>query len=190
MPDRDEDGADSPPGRARGPGDRPPVLLDVMCGKLATYLRFCGYDAAYALDRGAEADDRLLSLAAAEGRTLITRDRELADRAPGADPAVEAVLLTERDPLDQLRELDAAGFPVELAAEPSRCGACNGPVERVGAGGDDGDGGPDGFPPADRPGYVPDDVGVDRPGWRCTDCGRWFWKGGHWDDVAARLGGI
>jgi len=33
-------------------------------------------------------------------------------------------------------------------------------------------------------------VGVDRPGWRCTDCGQWFWKGGHWADVAARLDGL
>ena len=176
------------PDRARGaagpPTDsRPPVLLDVMCGKLATYLRICGYDAAYALDRGIEADDRLRSLAASEGRVLLTRDRALADRAPNGDPAVDAVLLTERDVLDQLRELDAAGFPVELADEPARCGSCNGPVERVASPEADG-------LPGDRPDYVPDDVGTDRPGWRCADCGQWFWKGGHWEDVAARLEGI
>ena len=173
----DGGGGDASDGSGSFAGDRPPVLLDVMCGKLATYLRLCGYDAAYALDRGVEADDRLLSLAAAEDRVLLTRDRELAARAPGADPAVDAVLLTERDVLDQLRKL-AAGFPVELAAELTRCGSCNGGVERVGAGAD---------PVPDRPDYVPDDVGSERPGWRCTDCGQWFWKGGHWDDVAARL---
>jgi uncharacterized protein with PIN domain len=168
--------------------DRPRVLLDAMCGKLATYLRMCGYDAAYALDRGVEADDRLLSLAAAEDRTLITRDRQLAARA------ADALCLTERDVLDQLREVAAAGFPVELAAEPSRCGACNGPVERVGPAGAD-------VASADRPEYVPDDVGAPpagdassddadadpRPAWRCRECGRWFWKGGHWESVATRL---
>jgi uncharacterized protein with PIN domain len=172
---------DAPDGSGPSGGGKPPILLDVMCGKLATYLRLCGYDAAYALDRGVEADDRLLALAAAEDRVLLTRDRELAARAPGADPAVDAVRLTERDVLDQLRELDAAGLPVELADEPSRCGSCNGRVERVGAG-------EEGV--ADRPEYVPDDVGADRPGWRCTECGQWFWKGGHWDDVAARLEGL
>ncbi|QUO47505.1 Mut7-C RNAse domain-containing protein [Halorubrum ruber] len=183
MPNREGDGGDgdTPPDDADpSTRDRPPVLLDVMCGKLATYLRICGYDAAYALDRGIEADDRLLSLAAAEGRVLLTRDRELADRAPSADPAVDAVPLTERDVLDQLRELDAAGLPVELADEPTRCGACNGPVERVASPETDGS-------PVDRPDYVPDDVGPGRPGWRCADCGQWFWKGGHWNDVAARL---
>jgi len=169
----------------------PRVLLDAMCGKLATYLRMCGYDAAYALDRGVEADDRVLSLAADEGRLLVTRDRELAARAADRDPG--AVLLTERDVLDQLREVAAAGLPVALAAEPTRCGECNGPVERVGPEGADVD-------PDDRPEYVPDDVGASpaadsdsaadagpRPAWRCRDCGRWFWKGGHWESVAARL---
>ncbi|TKX85563.1 hypothetical protein EXE43_12980 [Halorubrum sp. SS5] len=175
------DGGDAPDGPGPAAGGNPPVLLDVMCGKLATYLRLCGYDAAYALDRGVEADDRLLDLAVDEGRTLITRDRDLAARADAADGSPEAVLLTERDVLDQLREFDAAGFAVELADEPSRCGSCNGPVERVDAEADPA--------PAERPDYVPDDVGADRPGWRCVECGQWFWKGGHWDDAAARLDG-
>ncbi|EMA69827.1 hypothetical protein C461_01671 [Halorubrum aidingense JCM 13560] len=168
------------------PTDDPPrVLLDAMCGKLATYLRMCGYDAAYALDRGVEADDQVLSLAAAEDRTLFTRDRELAARA------ADALLLTERDVLDQLREVAAAGYPVELAAEPRRCGACNGPVERVDAAGVDVD-------PGDRPDYVPDDVAAPsatesvphadpRPAWRCRDCRRWFWKGSHWESVGDRI---
>jgi len=176
MPTEGSAGDDEP----TADGGTPRVLLDVMCGKLATYLRMCGYDAAYALDRGVEADDRLLSLAADEERTLITRDRELAARAD------DAVLLTERDVLDQLRELAAAGYPVALADEPTRCGACNGRVERVDAeGGDDGvdaEGGDDGD--ADPPEYVPNDR---RPAWRCRDCGRWFWKGSHWESVADRL---
>ena len=190
--------SDSDPDSGSDPSPSPPrVLLDVMCGKLSTYLRMCGYDAAYALDRGIEDDDRLRSLSAAEDRTLITRDRELASRAD------DALCLTERDVLDQLREIVAAGYPVELAAEPTRCGACNGPVERVGV---------DESAAVDRPEYVPDDVGRPvedgssdaapsgddgpsgdaapteaRLAWRCLDCGRWFWKGGPWDDVAARL---
>jgi|AntRauTorcE11898_2_1112593.scaffolds.fasta_scaffold00005_66 uncharacterized protein with PIN domain len=181
------DGGDAG-GESTGDPDPPRVLLDAMCGKLATYLRMCGYDAAYALDRGVEADDRILSIADAEDRILITRDRRLAARAD------DALCLTERDVLDQFREVAAAGFPVELASEPTRCGACNGPVERVDPAGTD-------IGPDDRPEYVPDDVGASpagdasggdpdadpRPAWRCRDCGRWFWKGGHWESVAARL---
>jgi len=36
-------------------------LLDVMLGKLATYLRMCGYDTLYALEEDIEADDGSVS---------------------------------------------------------------------------------------------------------------------------------
>lgn len=151
------------------PETRDRLLLDAMLGKLATYLRMCGYDAAYALDRGAEADDAVLGLAVSEDRLLLTRDQHLANRTP------ESVLLTERDVTEQLRELAAAGFPLRLPAEPSRCGSCNGPVERV-------------EPPARTPEYAPDPS--DERVWRCGDCGQYFWKGSHWDAVAATLDGL
>lgn len=143
-----------------------PLVLDAMLGKLATYLRMCGYDAAYALDRDAEADDALLALAETEGRRLVTRNRELAERAP------DAVLLTERAVEDQLRELAAAGFELELSDEPVHCGTCNAPVERV-----------DRTEPT--PEYAPDPA--ETPVWRCRDCGQHFWKGSHWEDMADTL---
>ncbi|WP_430505266.1 Mut7-C RNAse domain-containing protein [Haloparvum sp. PAK95] len=160
MADGETDGA--------GPADRTPestpLLLDVMCGTLATYLRMCGYDAVYALDRDVEADERIREIAAAEDRTVLTRDEELAARAD------DAVLLTERDPLDQLRELREDGFQVELDETPSRCGRCNGRLRRLPA-------------DAERPDYAPDEG----PVWRCRDCGQCFWKGSHWERVEDRL---
>jgi len=146
--------------------DRDPLVLDAMLGKLATYLRMCGYDAAYALDRDAEADEDLLALAETEGRRLVTRDEDLARTVE------DAVLLTERAVEDQLRELLAAGFELELSEEPVRCGTCNAPVERV-----------DRTEPT--PEYAPDPAEIDT--WRCRDCGRHFWKGSHWADVADQI---
>ncbi|PSP63037.1 hypothetical protein BRC76_03605, partial [Halobacteriales archaeon QH_8_67_36] len=128
--------------------ERDPLVLDTMLGKLATYLRMCGYDTAYALDRGAEADDALLALAETEGRRLVTRDKGLARRVP------DAVLLTKRDVSDQLRELSAAGFELELSDEPVHCGTCNAPVERVGR-------------TEPTPEYAPDPNETDI--WRCRD---------------------
>jgi uncharacterized protein with PIN domain len=153
------DAADARPGTDR-------LLLDVMLGKLAVYLRMCGYDAADAGDRGVEADDRLRRLAAAEDRRLLTRDRALAARTDGA------VLLTEQDVVDQLAELRTAGFALALDETPARCGRCNGAVEAV----------PPGAP---TPDYAPSPAATDC--WRCPDCGQVFWKGSHWDRVARAL---
>jgi hypothetical protein len=184
--DVDRGGVDRrPDDRIVTPGDR--LLLDAMLGKLATYLRMCGYDAAYALDRDVEADDDLLSLAGAEDRRIVTRDRSLAERAPGA------VLVTSPEVLDQLRELRDEGFDVSLAEKPTRCGRCNGPIEPV-AFDDSGpervdESSPEGTDVArsgarDRPAYVPDDAD---PVWRCRECGQHFWRGSHWADVRERL---
>lgn len=136
-----------------------------MCGKLAVYLRMCGYDTAYALDRGLEADDQILALVREEGRTLLTRDRQLAARADG-------VLLTDRSVEGQLRELRDAGLSLALDDEPAYCGTCNGPLATVG-------------PEEPTPEYAPDPRDTDV--WRCRDCGQYFWKGSHWDRVERTL---
>jgi len=140
-------------------------LCDAMCGSLARLLRMCGHDAAYTLDRGVEADDAVLALARDEDRVLLTRDRALASRVP------DAVLLTSRDVDEQLSAVAAAGYDLTLD-EPTRCGACNGPLERVPAGAET---------PADVP--DPDAESV----WRCRDCGQCFWRGSHWADLRERL---
>ncbi|KAB1198911.1 hypothetical protein GJR99_05645 [Haloferax sp. MBLA0078] len=139
-----------------------------MLGKLATYLRMCGYDAAYAMDEtgGDPGDDRLLARARDENRVLLTRDVSLAETAD------RSVLLAGRTPLDQLHELESVGFHVELDERPARCGSCNGEVELL----------PDGDP---VPEYAPDPTETDL--WRCRDCGQVFWRGSHWRDVESRL---
>jgi uncharacterized protein with PIN domain len=150
-------------------------LLDAMCGGLDAYLRICGHDAAFALDRGVEADNAVLALARAEDRRLVTRDRQLATQADGS------LLLTERDPVDQLVELATAGVDLTPDPERARCRRCNGRLDPVSA--------------ADEtPEYVPADVAdaAASPGeraslWRCVDCGQYFWRGSHWERVEQTL---
>lgn len=154
-------------------------LLDVMLGKLATYLRMCGHDAAYALDRqgatgseaeavtGIEDDGALLALACEERRRLVTRDVDLAARAD------DVILVSATDIDGQLRELDGAGVDLSLD-RPERCGRCNGRVEPV-------DGG-------ETPDYAPDPG--ERHVWRCRACGQHYWKGSHWADVRERLANV
>jgi uncharacterized protein with PIN domain len=63
----------------------------------------------------------------------------------------------------QLRELAEVGFSFELD-EPSRCSVCNGTLTETDT----------------RDDEVPEDV---ERAWRCSDCGKTYWKGSHWDDV-------
>lgn len=144
-------------------------LLDAMVGKLATYLRMCGHDAAYALDRGVEGDAELAELAREEDRTLVTRDVDLARHVE------DAILVRSREVTGQLDELREAGVDLSLSDPPRRCGSCNGPLERV-----PGD--------APTPEYAPDPVST--AVWRCRDCGQHFWKGSHWEDVRRRLADV
>ena len=150
-----------------------------MLGKLATYLRMCGYDAAYVLDERASGrgettqppvddptDDEILRRARESDRTLLTRDVDLAGRAE------DAVLLSARDVSEQLRELRDAGYALSLADPPTRCGACNGKLRAVDA--------RESLPPD-----APDPAETDC--WRCRACGQVFWKGSHFEDVAATL---
>ena len=161
------DPAESSPSPPGGDAETGRFLADVMLGKLATYLRMCGYDTVYAGERGIEADDRLRDLAREESRTLLTRDVELATRT-------EHALLVESLAVDdQLEELREAGVRPALEEHPSRCGRCNGRLERVPS-------------DAETPAYAPDPDDVDC--WRCRACGQYFWKGSHWDRVSETLG--
>lgn len=138
-------------------------LLDVMLGKLATYLRMCGYDTLYALDDGIEADAAIRERAQASGRTLVTRDRDLAASTEGA------ILLESREIEAQLAALRTHGIEIDLPPEPERCSVCNGRVVAI----DD----------VERPAHAPDGVAV----WQCRACGQFFWKGSHWESVQATI---
>lgn len=145
--------------------DETQILLDVMCGGLRSILRMVGYDTADALERGIEADDAIKTLAESEGRVLLTRDEALAQRTPNA------ILLRSKDTDEGLGELASHGFDLTLSV-PRRCSACNARVVEL-------------EPDASTPDYAPDPA--DQRSWRCTECGRVYWTGSHWDDVENRL---
>jgi uncharacterized protein len=157
------------PGRAGSPAvSGPRWIADEMVGHLARYLRFVGCDTEYV--RGL-ADDEIVVRASAERRVLVTRDRALARRVPGA------ILLTSLAVEGQWRELRSAcpELPTEVRFE--RCTECNGalrpatPAERADEGA--------GLPPAVRAGAS--------PLYRCEACGHAYWDGTHSRDVRERL---
>lgn len=144
-------------------------LVDVMCGGVVSYLRMCNYDTVYAADCGLEADDDTLAVARESDRTIVTRDRALANRTD------KSILLESRDVTDQLAELATAGLNLTLADEPEFCGRCNGPLERA-------------DPAVMTPEYAPDPA--ERDVWICRDCGQHFWRGSHWERVAETLSDV
>ena len=98
--------------------------LDVHLGKLARYLRLLGFDTLYRNDYG---DAELAALAGADGRVLLTRDRDLLKRAV----VTHGYYVRATDPRRQVEEvverLDLYG-----AIQPfRRCARCNGLLATV-----------------------------------------------------------
>lgn len=143
------------------------LVADAMLGRVARWLRALGHDVVFdeTLD-----DPDLARLAAAGGRTLLTRDRRLCEDR--GDPEW-CILLEARKPAPQLRELDRRlglfrpGWKDRLF---SRCLVCNTPLVQA---------------PFDRVRErLPDAVRADpvarAAGFRrCPGCDRVFWEGSH-----------
>jgi len=148
----------------------PRFIADEMVGRLARYLRIVGCDTTYA--RGVS-DDDILRLALAEGRVILTRDRDLAARSK------RAVLLRSPYLTDQWRAVRAAFPEVPQDLHFTRCTECNGELVRVEvpSGGTSGEG-----IPWDR-------VREGLPLYRCGTCGHYYWEGSHTADVRARIAG-
>lgn len=140
-------------------------VLDVHLGKLARYLRLLGFDAEY----GNGWDDaEILGISNSRNSIILTRDRQLLKRS-----AVERGMhIRNSDPFRQtvevLRRLDLWD-----EMEPfTRCMACNGIIAEV----------------MDEKEYscffegLPPRVKIwCREIYRCSGCGKIYWKGSHYD---------
>ena len=97
-------------------------IADRMLGTLTRYLRFMGYDtlSANSLEAGGTREDTaLLGIARAEGRILLTRDRELAKRG-----GEMAVYVEGDDVMAQIRALCSLGL-IRPVVVMDRCSLCN-----------------------------------------------------------------
>jgi len=158
-------------GKTGGDSGKPPrFLCDHMLGSLARWLRFLGYDTMYpeAMD-----DTKLLKLARAEGRFLLTRDIELSERA-GKDGMLVKSIELEGQLRVVKRELH---LDLDDARLLTRCSLCNTPLEDV--------------PKARVKGMVPEAVFERQEEfWRCPGCGQLYWPGSHYDKIREKLGAL
>ncbi|MFQ5972291.1 MAG: DUF5615 family PIN-like protein [Alphaproteobacteria bacterium] len=146
------------------------LICDEMLIGLARWLRAAGYDTRMC-PSGAE-DVAVLELAAIEGRTLLTRDRQILRQAGHR----HAVLLLESESLeDQARELVRRLDVDWLNAPFTRCIIDNARLRSAAVGA-----------LAKVPGTARSRGGPHRS---CPSCGRVYWPGSHHRRMRARLRG-
>lgn len=140
-------------------------VADAHLGGLAHLLRLAGFDTLY---NNHFADDEIETLAAAEGRIVLSRDRELLKRRT----ITHGCYVRALKPQVQLRELydrlDLAGSTHAFRL----CLSCNAPLHRIAK--------------ADVRGRVPEGVYERQAQFvACDVCQRIFWEGSHWKRMQA-----
>lgn len=99
-------------------------ILDVHLGKLAKYLRMCGFDSAYQNDYD---DGEIVRISLEENRIILTRDIGLLK----LKSVSHGYFIRNQDSKAQLAEL-LKHFDLHQAIDPfKRCTKCNGKLERV-----------------------------------------------------------
>jgi hypothetical protein len=144
------------------------LLADSMLGSLGRWLRLLGYDTAMA---GSEPDWQIVRQARAEGRVVLTRDRELARRQ-----GVHALLVSE-DGLDAQLAQTVRDLSLPQPQPGTRCLHCNASLQPAGR--------------ADVAGDVPPYVLQTQETFRrCPVCRRVYWRGTHWLKIEERTAAL
>jgi uncharacterized protein with PIN domain len=146
-------------------------IADRMLGTLTRYLRFMGYDtlSANSLAAGDTREDTaLLGIARAEGRILLTRDRELARRG-----GEMAVFVEGDDVMAQIRMLHSLGLITPIVAM-DRCSLCNTELR------------PATTAEVEEADYVPEER-VSIEFFLCPACHKLYWMGSHGRNLVASL---
>ncbi|ADB57408.1 Mut7-C RNAse domain-containing protein [Archaeoglobus profundus] len=144
-------------------------ICDRMLKRLAIWLRLFGYDTLYAGDIEVEGDEDSFLINEFRDRILLTRDRELYNRAKGIRP----VFLIRSNRLEeQLKELKVLGLRYELRMD--RCSICNTPLRK----------------PSDKEALevmkregIREDLREKFELWYCERCKKLYWMGGHWRNM-------
>jgi uncharacterized protein with PIN domain len=151
---------------------QPRFACDAMLGSLARWLRAAGYDAFW--QEGID-DWDLIRLARAEGRILVSCDTGIFRVGIVRDGEVPSLQmphgLTTREQLALV--LEKLGLPV---LSP-RCMACGGELAEATREQVAGLVPPRSFAWASR-------------FWQCRGCGKPFWEGSHWRNIASVLDGL
>jgi uncharacterized protein with PIN domain len=140
-------------------------LADHMLGSLARWLRFFGFDTAYP---EVQPDAKLIEIAQREGRTILTRDKELA-----STKEVDTLYIKSVDLEMQLVQV-LEKYDLKIDCTFSRCSLCNSilsPVKK-----------------SEVKGKVPEKVFLmQNEFWKCQECKKYYWHGTHYKGIKAKI---
>lgn len=149
---------------------RTAFVVDVNLGRLARYLRMCGFDASY---RNDYRDRDVAGISAREQRIVLTRDRRLLHHKS----ITHGYWVRATDPREQLSEV-IHRFDLAARIRPfRRCLDCNGPVS-----------------PVDKHSIIHQLEPLTRKYYeefyQCRDCGKVYWRGSHYEHMLQRFGAV
>ena len=146
-------------------------IVDNNVGKLAKWLRIMGYDA---LLFSGEDDGRMVKVALAQNRVILTKDREVMKRRLVTSGKLKAILIEGDDVEAQLHQVvEALGLDYHFSPF-SICLECNQRLIEK-----DKDAVRDLVPP-----YV---FKTQRLYMECPSCHRIYWRGTHWQAMNREL---
>jgi uncharacterized protein len=146
-------------------------IIDTNVGKLARWLRMMGYDAVLFTELD---DGKMVKLALAQQRVIITRDTEFMKRRAVTTARVQALLVSGDDPeLQMMAVIRALGLDTYFRPF-TRCLECNTPLN--------------GRDKIELEHAVPPRVFEKQDQYmECPLCRRIYWRGTHWEDMRRKL---
>src|SRR6056297_9511 len=142
-------------------------VLDVHLGKLARYLRLCGFDTLY--DNTFE-DHEIVSISTSQHRVILTRDIGILKYSM----VQHGYWLRSDQPEQQLKEVIRRFDLKEQIRLFNRCMECNGIIQPV-----DKQKVEDKLPEGTRKYY--------QEFYQCRQCGKIYWKGSHYYNMIKRI---
>jgi len=138
-------------------------LVDAMLGNIAKKLRLLGFDSEYVSDID---DSKLIETAKNENRTIISRDRNLIDRAKKNE--ISSVYITKENEIEQFQEiLETTDLQFdEISGDSARCTKCNSPTSQINK--------------LEIENKIPQGVlEFQDKFWKCDGCDQIYWEGTH-----------
>ena len=138
-------------------------LVDAMLGNIAKKLRLLGFDSEYVSDID---DSKLIETAKNENRTIISRDRNLIDRAKKNE--ISSVYITKENEIEQFLEIIKTTHLQfdEISGDSARCTQCNSPTSQI-----------DKLEIKNK--IPPGVLEYHDKFWKCDGCDQIYWEGTH-----------